>query len=82
LGDASIMDALANCRVMILVWSTNSDTSKQVKREIAIALDDIGISLIHFRFVLPFLWLAIPMLFFARERAAITKWTGRGSPDR
>jgi TonB family protein len=47
--DASIMEALANSRVMILVWSANSDTSKQVKRELAIALDDLGVSLIPFR---------------------------------
>jgi TonB family protein len=47
--DASIMEALANSRVMILVWSLNSDSSKQVKREIAIALDDIGVALIPFR---------------------------------
>jgi len=26
--DASIMEAPANCKVMILVWSKNSDTSK------------------------------------------------------
>ncbi|HEY2973567.1 MAG TPA: TonB family protein [Pyrinomonadaceae bacterium] len=47
--DASIMGALANSRVMILVWSSNSDSSRQVKRELAIALDDIGVSLIPFR---------------------------------
>jgi TonB family protein len=47
--DASIMEALATSRVMILVWSANSDTSRQVKRELAIALDDLGVSLIPFR---------------------------------
>ena len=47
--DASIMEALANSRVMVLVWSAESDKSRRVKREVAIALDDVGITLIPFR---------------------------------
>lgn len=47
--DASIMEALAASRVMILVWSSHSDQSKQVKREVALALDEIGVTVIPFR---------------------------------
>ena len=47
--DDSIMEALAASRVMILVWSTHSDQSKQVKREVALALDDMGVTVIPFR---------------------------------
>ena len=47
--DACIMEALASSRVMVLVWSAQSDKSKQVKREVSIALDDVGITLIPFR---------------------------------
>lgn len=47
--EASIVDALTNSRVMILVWSSVSDQSKQVKREVALALDEVGITLIPFR---------------------------------
>ena len=47
--DTSIMEALAASRVMILVWSTHSDTSKQVKREVALALDEIEVTVIPFR---------------------------------
>ncbi len=47
--DASIMEALASSSVMILVWSSHSDKSRHVKRELAIALDDVGVSLIPYR---------------------------------
>ena len=47
--DASIMEALAASRVMILVWSSHSDQSKQVKREVALALDEIGVTVIPVR---------------------------------
>lgn len=47
--DASIMEALAASRVMILVWSSHSDQSRQVKREVALALDQIGVTVIPFR---------------------------------
>lgn len=47
--DASIIEALAASRVMILVWSSNSDQSRQVKREVALALDEIGVTVIPFR---------------------------------
>lgn len=48
-SDASITAALANSRVMILVWSSQSDNSRHVKREVAIALDEFGITVIPFR---------------------------------
>ena len=44
-----IMEALANSRVMVLVWSSLSDKSIQVKREVSNALDYVGIPLIPFR---------------------------------
>lgn len=47
--DASILEALAASRVMILVWSTHSDQSKQVKREVALALDEMNVTVIPFR---------------------------------
>ena len=47
--DTCIMEALAASRVMILVWSTHSDESKQVKREVALALDEIEVTVIPFR---------------------------------
>lgn len=47
--DAYIMEALAASRVMILVWSSHADQSKQVKREVALALDEIGVTVIPFR---------------------------------
>jgi hypothetical protein len=47
--DASIVEALSTSRVMILVWSSHSDQSKQVKREVALALDELGVTVIPFR---------------------------------
>lgn len=47
--DASLMEALSASRVMILVWTTHSDQSKQVKREVALALDEIGVTVIPYR---------------------------------
>lgn len=47
--DASIIEALTASRVMILVWSSHSDQSRQVKREVALALDEIGVTVIPFR---------------------------------
>ena len=46
--DASIMEALTTSNVMILVWSTHSDQSKQVKREVALALDEVGVTVIPY----------------------------------
>lgn len=47
--DASLVEALSASRVMILVWTTHSDQSKQVKREVALALDEIGVTVIPYR---------------------------------
>jgi len=47
--DTSIMEALAASRVMILVWSTHSDQSRHVKREVALALDEMDVTVIPFR---------------------------------
>ena len=47
--DASIMEALAASNVMVLVWSPHSDQSKQVKREVALALDEMGVTVIPYR---------------------------------
>lgn len=47
--DASIMEALAASNVMVLVWSPHSDQSKQVKREVALALDEMEVTVIPYR---------------------------------
>lgn len=47
--DSSIMEALAASSVMILVWSAHSDQSRQVKREVALALDEMGVTVIPYR---------------------------------
>lgn len=47
--DACIMEALAASSVMVLVWSPHSDQSKQVKRELALALDEMGVTVIPYR---------------------------------
>ena len=47
--DTSIMEALAASRAMILVWSKHSDQSRHVKREVALALDEMEVTVIPFR---------------------------------
>ncbi len=49
IGTRPSLEALAACQVMILVWSSYSDQSRHVKRELAIALDDVGVTLIPYR---------------------------------
>ena len=47
--DTSILEALAASRVLILVWSSRSDESRHVKREVALALDEMDVTVIPFR---------------------------------
>ncbi|HEY8186974.1 MAG TPA: toll/interleukin-1 receptor domain-containing protein [Pyrinomonadaceae bacterium] len=47
--DTSIIEALTASRVLILVWSKQSDQSRHVKREVALALDEMEVTVIPFR---------------------------------
>ena len=47
--DDSIIEALGASRVVVLVWSSRSDQSRHVKREVALALDEMDVTVIPFR---------------------------------